>query len=71
MPQYLEWDVIETDRFLFMEGLRWKGKYGLSYWDALILAAASASKPKEVWSEDLTSGRVYDGLRMINPLLPD
>jgi predicted nucleic acid-binding protein len=71
VSHYLEWDVIENDRFLFVEGLRWKEKHNLSYWDALILAAACKSKAKEVWSEDLASGRDYDGLRVVNPLLPD
>lgn len=71
VTHYLEWDVVDNDRFLFMEGLIWKEKHGLSYWDALILAAASKSKAKDVWSEDLASGRHYDGLRVINPLLTE
>ena len=68
---YLEWDVIDNDRFLFIEGLRWKEKCHLSYWDALILAAARKAGAKAVWSEDLASGRDYDGIMVVNPLLAD
>lgn len=66
---YLEWDVINNDCFLFVEGLRWKEKCNLSYWDALILAAARKAKAKEVWSEDLVSGHDYDGIVVVNPLI--
>ncbi len=65
----LEWDVIGNDRFLFIEGLRWKEKWNLSFWDALILAAARKARAKEVWSEDLVSGHDYDGLVIVNPLI--
>ena len=67
---YLEWDVIDNDRYLFVEGLRLKEKWKLSYWDALILAAARKAGAREVWSEDLTSGQDYDGLVVVNPLTP-
>src|SRR4030042_6474570 len=70
VTNYLEWDVVDNDRFLFLEGLRWKEKWNLSYWDALILAAASKAKAKAVWSEDLASGHDYDGILVVNPLIP-
>jgi predicted nucleic acid-binding protein len=70
VTNYLEWDVIDNDRFLFIEGIRWKEKWHLSYWDALKLAAAWKSGAKEVWSEDLDSGQEYDGIVVINPLIP-
>jgi predicted nucleic acid-binding protein len=70
VSHYLEWDVIDNDRFLFIEGLRWKEKWKLSYWDALILAAAKKARAKEVWSEDLASGHKYDGIVVLNPLIP-
>lgn len=70
VTNYLEWDVIDNNRFLFIESLRWKEKWRLSYWDALILAAAKQAKAKEVWSEDLASGRDYDGIVVLNPLIP-
>ena len=42
-------------------------RFQLSYWDGAILAAARALGCDAVYSEDLSSGQDYDGLRVINP----
>ena len=42
-------------------------RFGLSYWDGAILAAARALGCDAVYSEDLSSEQDYDGLRVINP----
>ena len=42
-------------------------RFGLSYWDSAILAAARASGCDAVYSEDLSAEQRYDGLRVINP----
>lgn len=36
--------------------------------DALIVAAAEASKRETIWSEDFQAGRVLRGMRIENPL---
>lgn len=65
---YLQWDVIDNDRFLLQEGMRLKERWKVSFWDALILAAAARSKAAVVWSEDLNPEQNYDGIRVVNPL---
>ena len=42
-------------------------RFGLSYWDCTILAAARASGCRTVYSEDLNPSQDYDGLRVVNP----
>ena len=42
-------------------------RYGLSYWDSNILAAAHACGCDALYSEVLGAGQDYDGLRVINP----
>ena len=42
-------------------------RFGLSYWDGAILAAAQARGCDAVYSEDLSAGQDYDGVRVINP----
>lgn len=69
VTNYLAWDVVDNNRFLFVDSLRWKEKWNLSYWDASILAAAKQAKAKELWSEDLACGRDYDGVVVVNPLI--
>lgn len=39
----------------------------VSYWDALILAAAEASGCSRVYSEDLGPGRTYGSVIVVNP----
>jgi predicted nucleic acid-binding protein len=42
-------------------------RYGISYWDAAILAAAEALGARTVYSEDLNDGQQYGGVRVLNP----
>jgi predicted nucleic acid-binding protein len=42
-------------------------RFGLSYWDSAILAAARACGCDAVYSEDLSAGQDYDGLQVVNP----
>jgi predicted nucleic acid-binding protein len=42
-------------------------RYGISYWDAAILAAAEALGTPTVYSEDLSDGQRYGQVRVVNP----
>ena len=42
-------------------------RYGISYWDAAILAAARTLGCDAVYSEDLSDGQSYGGVVVINP----
>jgi predicted nucleic acid-binding protein len=42
----------------------------ISFWDALIVAAASATGCTTIYSEDLNAGQVIQGVRIENPLVP-
>ena len=44
-------------------------RFGLSYWDSAILAAARASGCDAVYSEDMSSEQDYGGIRVINPFV--
>ena len=46
-------------------------RYGVSYWDAAILAAAKMLGCDAVYSEDLSHSQDYDGVRVINPFLDE
>lgn len=68
VADYLEWDVIENSRSLFLEGIQMKERWDISFWDALILAAAIKAKAVVIWSEDFNEGQDYDGIVVVNPL---
>ncbi len=70
IKDYMMWKVIENDRSLLLNGIRVQKKWQLSFWDALILAAANRARAVVLWSEDFSHGQQYDKVRVINPLLP-
>jgi predicted nucleic acid-binding protein len=42
-------------------------RFQISYWDSLILSAASIAGCRRIYSEDLNAGQSYDGLSIVNP----
>jgi predicted nucleic acid-binding protein len=42
-------------------------RYGISYWDSLVLSAAERAECAELHSEDLKDGETYNGVRVVNP----
>ena len=47
--------------------LQLKESHQISYWDAAIVSAALRFGCRELYSEDLSPGQIYDGVRLINP----
>ena len=52
---------------VFSHALDIKARSGLSYWDAAIVAAASALGCSELLSEDMQHGRKIAGVTIVNP----
>ena len=48
-----------------------ESRYGLHYWDALMVAAAQQQGCEVLLTEDLQHGQTIDGLRVQNPFLVD
>ena len=63
----LRFPIQEINLDVFRNGVAISQRFGLSYWDGAILAAARAQGCDAVYSEDLSSEQDYDGLRVINP----
>jgi predicted nucleic acid-binding protein len=42
-------------------------RYQISFWDALVIRSAQQTGCKVLWSEDLSSGQDYDGVKVVNP----
>lgn len=63
-------EVVETDATLILRAadvsMRWK----VSFWDALILAAAERAGCGTVYSEDLADGQAYGSVTVRNPFGP-
>lgn len=59
--------VVPVDADLVSAAIANTREWQLSYWDALIVAAAEASGCDLVLSEDLNHGQVYGSVRVENP----
>ncbi|HVP55421.1 MAG TPA: PIN domain-containing protein [Candidatus Eisenbacteria bacterium] len=59
--------VVQSSQALYAEALRLTGKHGLSWHDALIVAAATEADCSLLYSEDLQSGRRFGDLRIEDP----
>ena len=63
----LELPVQPMTADLFLDATAISRRFQLSYWDSAILAAARILGCDAVYSEDLSTQQVYNGLRVINP----
>jgi predicted nucleic acid-binding protein len=65
----LAWNPVVTDGALLERGWKLQDRYRLSYWDALIVAAAKAASCRYLLTEDLQAGQQLDGIEVVNPFL--
>jgi predicted nucleic acid-binding protein len=42
-------------------------RYGISFWDGLVIQSAARLGCQSIWSEDLNPGQVYATIRVVNP----
>lgn len=62
-----EMPVLQMDFDVLEVAWEIQDRYGVSYWDAAILAAAHLMGCEEMLTEDLNAGQVYAGVRVVNP----
>jgi predicted nucleic acid-binding protein len=61
------WRPVQEDLGQFEHAWRLQDRFGLSWWDALIVASAHASGCAWLLSEDLQDGQDLDGVIVVNP----
>lgn len=61
-------DLVEVDLELILGAIDVQRLHQLSFWDALIVRAATVAGCSVLLSEDLQDGQLIDGLRVVNPL---
>jgi predicted nucleic acid-binding protein len=50
------------------ESFRLRSLFSLSHWDSLLLAGCKEANVTTLYSEDLSDGMDYDGVKVVNPL---
>jgi predicted nucleic acid-binding protein len=67
MQTFKVFEIVQTSPDLIEHAIDCSVLNGISFWDALIVAAAAASGCAIVYSEDLNPGRTILGVRIENP----
>lgn len=61
------WEPVPLDFEVVSIGYQVQQRYGISWWDSLIVAAAELSDCTRIYSEDLSDTQSYRGIRVVNP----
>jgi len=61
------WSTVLPTRSVIERGDRLMAAYGLSLWDALIVAACLEAGAEQLYKEDFGSQASIDGLNIVNP----
>jgi predicted nucleic acid-binding protein len=59
--------VVALDLDLVRRAIGTQMRYQISYWDALIVAAAESADCTRILTEDLNPGQSYHGIVVVNP----
>jgi predicted nucleic acid-binding protein len=65
----LAWRPVAADAAILERGWKIQDRYGLSYWDALIVAAGKSVGCRYLLTEDLQADQDLDGVIVVNPFL--
>ncbi len=65
----LAWQPLQVNAEMMQRGWKMQDRYQLSFWDALIVAAAKVAACRYVLTEDLQPGQELDGVRVVSPFL--
>ncbi len=67
VEEFMQIKVVEQRIDWTCKALEIKKRYGLQFYDSLLIAAAEASGCTEILSEDLSDGQIYCGVKAVNP----
>jgi len=64
---FIEWQPVDTSHVLIQRAWHWTDTAQLSYWDALIVAAAEKRGCRWLLSEDFQAGRKLGSVTVVSP----
>ncbi|HDI60613.1 MAG TPA: PIN domain-containing protein [Desulfobacteraceae bacterium] len=65
---YACWPLVTPDPADLLKASEIEERYRLSFWDAMIVAAAVKARAATLWTEDLSHESLIEGIRVVNPL---
>lgn len=70
VEDYLTWPVVVNDGDAILRAVEVERRFGLSFWDSLIVQAAQEAGTPVICSEDLSHGQEYGPVTVENPFRP-
>jgi predicted nucleic acid-binding protein len=67
--EYLAWRIVDNDGDLLVAAMALQYKGSISFWDALVVEAASAAGCDRLYSEDLNPGQRFGAVEIVNPFV--
>jgi predicted nucleic acid-binding protein len=67
----MAWRPVSVDGLILEQAWKIQDRYQLSFWDALIVAAAKSVSCRFLLTEDLQTDQDFDGLIVVNPFRND
>ena len=61
--------LVSSDGDVVRRAVEVRAKYGLNFYDGMIVAAAEYAGCRRIWSEDLNPGQEYFGVLVQNPFV--
>jgi predicted nucleic acid-binding protein len=65
----MTWRVVEPGPHDVLAAIDGASRWHVSFWDAMILTAATRAGARTVWSEDLSHEQSYGEVTVLNPFL--
>lgn len=67
LADYFTWPVVINDTESIRRASEIEERHRISFWDALIIAAAVQGGVDRIISEDLNAGEISEGIQIVNP----
>ena len=65
---FTNFEVVQITQDIVFEAIDISIIKRLSFWDALVVAAAESANCSVVWTEDLNPGQTIRGVKIVNPI---
>lgn len=69
VENYFSWCIEVNEPETILRASEIEERYSLSFWDAMIVAAASRANVETILTEDLNNGQIIEGIQIENPFL--
>jgi predicted nucleic acid-binding protein len=67
--QFAQLPTVVIDPDLILQAIHFTRAHRVSFWDALLVAAAKCAGAAELLTEDLQQGQMIEGVRIVNPFI--